>query len=275
MSAPTATSNLPAIEMRGVAAGMMRDPGSVAVEEINWSVAPGDFWVVAGAQGSGKSDFLMMAGGLVAPVRGAYHFFGEGMPIFEDANLAERLRLGFVFDGGQLFNHLTVFENIALPLRYHRNLSAAEAETGVRQMLEWTGLEPWADSTPGAMGRNWRKRAGLARALMLKPEVLLLDNPLTGLDFRQANWWQNFLEQLNQGCLLTEGRPVTLVVTAEDLRPWRNRERRFAVLKGKRLVVLGNWAQVEAASAELVHELMVPESPGLTAQGDSGTVRQK
>ena len=131
MSVSTATSNLPAIEMRGAAAGIMTDPGSVAVEEINWSVASGDFWVVAGLQGSGKSDFLMMTGGLVAPVQGTYHFFGEEMPIFEDAKLAERLRLGFVFDGGQLFNHLTVLENVALPLRYHRNLSDSEAEAEV------------------------------------------------------------------------------------------------------------------------------------------------
>jgi ABC-type transporter Mla maintaining outer membrane lipid asymmetry ATPase subunit MlaF len=125
------------------------------------------------------------------------------------------------------------------------------------------------------MGRNWRKRVGLARALMLKPEVLLLDNPLTGLDLRHANWWLNFLEQLNKGCDFMGGRAVTLVVTAEDLRPWRNRARQFAVLKNKRLVVLGNWAQVEAASAEMVHELMIPESRSLTAQEESGTVQQK
>ena len=274
MSVSTATSNLPAIEMRGVAAGTMRDPGSVAVEEVNWSVASGDFWVVAGLQGPGKSDFLMMAGGLVAPAQGLYHFFGEEMPIFEDADLPERLRLGFVFDGGQLFNHLTVFENVALPLRYHRNSSEAEAEIEVRQMLGRTGLEPWADSTPAALGRNWRKRVGLARALILKPEVLLLDNPLTGLDLRHLNWWLKFLEQLNTSCDFMEGRPVTLVVTAEDLRSWRNRARQFAILKNKRLVVLGNWTQVEAASAEMVHELMVPEPRSWTAEDDSGADQQ-
>jgi ABC-type transporter Mla maintaining outer membrane lipid asymmetry ATPase subunit MlaF len=122
-------------------------------------------------------------------------------------------------------------------------------------MLEQTELMPWADNTPGAIARNWRKRAGLARALVLKPEVLLLDNPLGGLDSRHRAWWLNFLGQVSKGCELTDGRPVTLVVTTDDFRPWRNCARQFAVLKNKRLVVLGSWEQLEAANDELVREL--------------------
>ena len=64
--------------MRGVAVGAMRDPDAVVVEDVNWTVAPGDFWVVGGLQGSGKSDFLMMAGGLMAPAAGAYWFLRRG-----------------------------------------------------------------------------------------------------------------------------------------------------------------------------------------------------
>ena len=71
------------------------------------------------------------------------------MPLFEEARLKERLRLGLVFDGGQLFNHLTVAENIALPLRYHHNLSRAAAATAVGELLERTELTPWAESAPG------------------------------------------------------------------------------------------------------------------------------
>src|SRR6185437_3067110 len=67
--------------------------------------------------------FLMLTGGMMAPVSGTYCFLGEEMPIFEDHRLADRLRLGFVFETGQLFNHLTVSENLSLPLLYHRNLS--------------------------------------------------------------------------------------------------------------------------------------------------------
>lgn len=246
--------------MEGVAVGSMRDPDALVAEGIDWTVAPGDYWVVAGLQGSGKSDFLMMAGSLMAPRRGSYRFFGQEMPIFEEARLKERLRLGLVFDGGQLFNQLTVVENIALPLRYHQNLTAGEAEAAMHELLETLELGPWAERAAGTLGRSWQKRAGLARALALKPEVLLVDNPLGGLDLRQANWWLAFLEQLSEGHSLTQGRPVTLVVTTADMRPWQGRARQFAILRNQRFAVLGDWSQLEAASEELRHELLTEKT---------------
>jgi len=189
------------------------------------------------------------------PAHGLYRLFGEPMPIFEEARLQKRLCLGLVFDGGQLFNHLTVSENVSLPLRYHQNLTKAAVEAQVQAILEALDLGPWADSTPGAIGRNWQKRVGLARALALRPEVLLIDSPLTGLDLRHISWWLSFLDQLSKGHHVLEGRPLTLVVTTADLRPWKGRARQFAILKNKRLSVLGTWAQLEAASEELLHEV--------------------
>jgi ABC-type transporter Mla maintaining outer membrane lipid asymmetry ATPase subunit MlaF len=156
-----------------------------------------------------------------------------------------------------------VRENIALPLRYHRNLTAAGAEAEVQSMLDATELTPFADSTPGGIGRNWRKRAGLARALMLRPELLLVDNPLAGLDLRHANWWLGFLGQLSRGQGVLEGRPLTLVVTTADFRPWKDRARQFALLEKQRFRILGAWAQLEAAGPELVHELLTTESPNV------------
>src|SRR5206468_2235735 len=109
---------------------------------------------------------------------------GQEMPLFDEADLPMRLQLGLVFEEGQLFHPLTIAENVALPLRYHRNLSEPEAEAEVGQLLELVELTPWAHSTPGAVGRNWHRRAGLARALILRPRVLLVDNPLAGLDLK-------------------------------------------------------------------------------------------
>src|SRR5215831_5350472 len=123
MTATPHTSTQLAIDMRGVSVGSMRDLSTIAVENVNWSVKQGDWWVVSGLQGSGKSDFLMFTGGMMAPAAGSYCFLGEEMPIFEDHRLKDRLKLGFVFESGQLFNHLTIAENISLPLRYHSNLS--------------------------------------------------------------------------------------------------------------------------------------------------------
>ena len=253
---PTVRAGVPAIEMTGVAVSALRDPDTMVAGGINWTVNAGDYWVVAGPHGSGKSDFLMLTGGLMAPRQGQYRFLGEEMPIFEESRLKERLRLGLVFDGGQLFNHLTVAENVALPLRYHHNLSQTDATTAVSELLECTELAPWGQSMPGTLGRGWQKRAGLARALALKPEVLLVDNPLAGLDPRQVHWCLGFLDQLSKGHSLTAGRPVTLVVTTGDFRPWKCHARQFAVLRNRGFVVLGAWEQLERASEDMERELL-------------------
>src|SRR5438093_11456193 len=114
--------------MRGIAVSSMRDAETITVEEVDWNVAPGDFWAIGGLHGSGRSDLLMMAGGLMGPAGGSYSFFGNEMPIFEGELLPQRLRLGFVFNDGNLLNQLTVAQNVALPLRYHRDLKGEESD---------------------------------------------------------------------------------------------------------------------------------------------------
>jgi ABC-type transporter Mla maintaining outer membrane lipid asymmetry ATPase subunit MlaF len=253
---PPAQAGVPAIEMTGVAVGALREPDTTVAEGINWTVNAGDYWVVAGLHGAGKSDFLMLTGGLMAPQQGRYRFFGEDMPIFEETRLDERLRLGLVFESGRLFNHLTVAENVALPLRYHDKLSRSEAAAAVSELLECTELAPWAESTPGTLGHSWQKRAGLARALALKPEVLLVDNPLGGLDPRHVEWWLGFLDQLSKGHSVTQGRPVTLVVTTADYRPWKGHARQFAILRSHGFAVLRAWEELGIASGEQERELL-------------------
>ena len=256
MSETPANVSAPAITMRGVAAGTNTNPAVTVATEVDWTVNPGEFWVVAGPQHSGKTDFLMMVGGLTAPTAGEYHFLGEPMPIFEEARLARRLKLGFVFDGGQLLNHLTVAENIALPLRYHLDLAPDEMAARVHALLEFTELQPWANSTPGNVGRSLQQRAGLARALALTPEVLLLDSPLTGLDAPHTHLWLHALDELSRGHPLLTGKPLTLVATADDLRPWRGHAKHFACLADQRLLVLGDWAAAESSREKAVRDLL-------------------
>ena len=259
MESPEAKASESVILMRDVAVSSMQDPSATILTGINWQAHAADFWVIAGLQGEGKSDFMMMAAGLMPPQAGEYLLFGTPMPIFDEERLPVRLRLGLLFETGQLLNHLTVRENLALPVRYHRNLSKAEAEPGVQAMLEVMELGPWADTTPGALGRNWQKRVGLARALMLKPEVLLIDSPLAGLDLRHASWWLNFLDRLSKPGNFVRAEALTLVVTTADLRPWLDLGRQFAILKDKRLTVLGDRAQLESATDELMADLLLPE----------------
>jgi ABC-type transporter Mla maintaining outer membrane lipid asymmetry ATPase subunit MlaF len=244
------------IEMRGAKVCSMRDTQLTALENVDWTVATGEFWVVAGQEQSGKSDLMMMTAGLMPSAKGSCKLFGIETQSFGESELADRLRVGFVFENGQLFNRLTIAENVALPLQYHKDLTPGAAEEKARALLELMELKPLADVTPSNVGSSWLKRAALARALMLQPELLLLDNPLDGLGAHHAKWWLNFLDQLWRGHESFGGKPMTIVATAEDLRAWQSPQRKFALLHDKKFTTLGAWNEVETANHSVVKELL-------------------
>jgi ABC-type transporter Mla maintaining outer membrane lipid asymmetry ATPase subunit MlaF len=257
MATTFADPSVPALEMRDVSVTTLRDAREIVIEGVNWTVAAGDFWAVAGLLRSGKSDLMALAAGITRPALGSCRLFGKELVAgFEHERLALRLRIGLVFDGGRLLHHLTLAENIALPLRYHFNDGGAPIDQRIRALLELTGLEPWADQHPADVNRNWQQRIGLARALALKPEVLLLDNPLTGLDPRDAAWWLEIVDVLAAGHTIVDGKPLTLVVTGDDLRPWRNRARQFAILKNRQFIPLGTRGDLAGHAEPLLQDLL-------------------
>jgi len=246
------------IEMIDVTIGTTSVVESIAVEGIDWSIAPGDYWVVGGPPGSGKSDLLATMAGLYRPLEGTLRLFGHDIAeLGEDDFLAARLRIGLVFEnGGRSFNHLTVAENAALPLRYHHNGQTVETGKRVKTILEAIGLAPFANAIPGQLNHAWRQRVGLARALATCPEVVLLDNPLAGLGPQESRWWGEFLAQLSSGHEVMEGRPTTLVVACHDLRPWTDQGKQFALLKQKRWAPIGGRAELTCSNDPLLRELL-------------------
>ena len=260
---PTAPAQ-PVLEMRAVTVSAMRDASFVVVDHVDWAVAAGDFWVVGGPQHSGKTDLMFVAAGVLPPAAGSCKLFGLETRSFSEAELPKRLRVGFVAEGGQLFNRMTVAENVALPLRYHKNLSFADAAPGVKALLELMELSPLADVTPAHVPANWRHRAALARALIMKPDLLLLDNPLNGLAPRHQSWWIHFLDQLGRGHEFFGGRPMTIAATADDFHPWRDARRQFAALHDRQFIPLGTWKQVESCDDPAVRELLGPALEPIT-----------
>ncbi len=250
------TFNPAVIEMLGADITALRDASFTVVENVEWTVQPGEFWVVAGQQHSGKIHLLLHAAGLMMPARGMCRLFGCDTREFDEEQIAERLRVGIVFADGRLFNQLSIAENVALPLRYHKNLAEAEAARAVELLLELLELTPFANSTPGSLASSWRQRAALARALVLKPELLLLDNPLGGLGVRPRQWLLKFLEQLATGHEFFGGCPMTIVVTTDDLRAWQHPKRKFAVLHEGNFSGLGAWNGEDFARSPAVKELL-------------------
>jgi ABC-type transporter Mla maintaining outer membrane lipid asymmetry ATPase subunit MlaF len=261
-SSPTAvaaSAEAPALEMTGVSVGSRRDPEHVVLEGVNWRVAAGEFWAIGGLHTTGKTDFMFLTAGLLRPVAGTYQAFGQDLfQGAEEERLLTQQRLGLVFDGGQLLHHLTVAENVALPLCYHQDATLEDVEVRVAALLRFTGLEEWAARTPVGVPRNLQQRAGLARAIALDPDVLLVDSPLVGVDPREAAWWVDTLGGLAVGHPLLGEQRITVVVSGDDLRPWRGRADRFAVLRGRRFVPLGT-EEVHAPGGEAWHELLEPE----------------
>ena len=235
------------LEMTDLSISRLNDPGALVLAEVNWSVAAGDYWFVAGRHHSGKTDFLMTAAGLMPPRAGAFRILGKDREQRDEFTDARR-RVGLVFDGGQLLGHLTVAENIALPISYHRNCPVEETAHELAALLDLADLSHLANRKPASIGRNWRQRTGLARALALKPEVLLVDSPLSALDPLDVAWWLDILDELSAGHPWMDRRPVTLIVTGADLRPWQKRAHQFALIKNQRLLSMRD------ADGERLHE---------------------
>lgn len=200
---------------------------------INWKVLPGEYWVIGGPHGSGKTDLLMTAAGLRRPAAGSVRIFGCDFSNAPETELMrQRARVGFVFKGGgRMFNELTVAENVALALCYHHNWSAEQARADVEAALEATELTAMAGETAQTLGADWQQRVGLARALALKPEVMFLDEPAAGLEARHRQWWRDFLARLS-------GQKVTLIATTNDFTPWHKGNHRYALVQNNRWRVL-------------------------------------
>jgi phospholipid/cholesterol/gamma-HCH transport system ATP-binding protein len=221
------------------------------VKQVNWSVMHGDFWVIGAQPGAGKTDLLCTAAGLQKPMRGTQILFGknvEEMP--EDELVKARLRIAMVFTNGRLFNGLTTAQNIALPLSYHQELAEADLAERVSEALKMTGLTAWQNKRPDQITRNLHQRIGLARALALRPEILLVDNPLGGVDPRQGRWWLDFLCEIR--------KDTTIVVTTDDFRAWMDVGTSFALLNERRMETIGGREEIRESKDALVRELLTP-----------------
>ncbi len=249
------------LEMREVTVPSRRDAEKPSLERVNWSVREGEFWVAGGLQGAGKSDLVFMLAGITKPLRGSYMLFGQDMgQHFGDKFLPSRLRVGMVFDDARLLNHLTFADNIALPFRYHENLHAVDADSWVEALLKATDIVQFAHNTPSMVARHWRRRAALARALALRPEVLFLENPLRGLDWRHTAWWIDFVRALWQGHDLMRGKPMTIVASTDEFRPWGKSGAQFATLNESKFEMTGNVVPAD--------ELPMEDSGVLAAQSE-------
>ncbi|WP_181802800.1 ABC transporter ATP-binding protein [Streptomyces shenzhenensis] len=159
------------------------DTAVTALADVRLTVAPGEFVAVVGPSGSGKSSLLAVAGGLQRPTSGTVHIAGTELTALSDKErtAARRHHIGFVFQQSNLLASLTVREQLLLPLHIDGRLDAA-GRTRADELIEAVGLSHRAGARPHQLSGGERQRAGLARALMTSPAVLLVDEPTSALD---------------------------------------------------------------------------------------------
>jgi phospholipid/cholesterol/gamma-HCH transport system ATP-binding protein len=157
--------------------------GRTVLDGINLEVYPGETMVIMGGSGCGKSTLLRCIIGSMKPEGGHIELFGQSIYGLRERQLDDvKKKFGILFQSGALFNSMTIAENVALPLQEHTTLGQEIIDIQVKIKLEQVGLREHADKYPSQISGGMKKRAGLARALALDPQILFYDEPSAGLD---------------------------------------------------------------------------------------------
>jgi phospholipid/cholesterol/gamma-HCH transport system ATP-binding protein len=229
----------------------------------------GKISVILGGSGSGKTTVLRLIGGLVHPQRGCIVVAGHDISQLSETQMyVVRAKLGMMFQGGALLDSLTIFDNLAFPLREHTRMGEAEIVAEVHANLAAVGLSGVDDLLPGQLSGGMIKRAALARAIITHPEILLVDEPFSGLDPISVKRIEALLHRINRE------RHITMLVSSHHI-PSTMRMADQVVLLLPEGPVAGSPAELQRSADPRVagflneerEEEPRPETPGAMHEG--------
>jgi phospholipid/cholesterol/gamma-HCH transport system ATP-binding protein len=219
---------------------------------ITLHVEQGETLAVLGCSGTGKSVLLRLIIGLAKPDSGSIQIQGQNISGLSDDELGVvRKKMGFLFQHAALYDSLTVAENVAFPLEHHRRgMSKTERSDRVRQLLAEVGMESSLDKMPSDISGGMQKRVGLARALAVGPEILLLDEPTAGLDPISSREIDDLILKLQ-----VEHHMASIVVT-HDLHSAKTISNRIALLNHGSVVIEGTFENLQQSKIGFVMEFL-------------------
>jgi len=223
---------------------------------ITFDVKRGETLVILGGSGSGKSTLLRALVGLEKPSSGEIWIKGKNIAAISEQEMEEiRKKIGMSFQGGALFGSMTVGENVALPLREHTKLEDSTIEIMLRLKLEQVGLEGFEYYMPSQLSGGMKKRAAVARAMAMDPEILFFDEPSAGLDPIIAAGIDHLILELKQAFRMT-----IVVVTHELASAYLIADRMVLIDKGH-VVAMGTTAEMRGSTQPRVRQFLdrVPE----------------
>ncbi len=219
---------------------------------ISLTVARGETLAVLGRSGTGKSVLLRLIIGLEKPDSGSVHIHDQDITGLNLDRLGEiRMKMGSLFQHAALYDSLTVEQNVAFPLQHHKKeMSKSEQTDRVKQLLAEVGMEGHLDKMPSDLSGGMQKRVGLARALALEPDILLLDEPTAGLDPISAGEIDDLVLKLQK-----EHHMASIVVT-HDLHSAKTIADRLALLNEGNVVIEGSFEELQKSDIEFVREFL-------------------
>ncbi len=219
--------------------------------DVTLTIPAGEICVMLGPSGTGKSVFLKTLIGLLKPDRGHIHIEGVDIATCSERELYEVRKLfGVLFQDGAMFGSMNLFDNVAFPLREHTRRSESEIRTIVMEKMEMVGLVGAERKLPGEISGGMRKRAGLARALVMEPEILLVDEPDSGLDpVRTAFLNQLFID-------LNEASQQTFLIVTHDINTARTVPDNIGLLYHRHLAMFGPREMLLSSDEPVVRQFL-------------------
>lgn len=254
--APPAGDAAPVIRVTDVHYGL---GGATPVfSGLNLAAASGQITAVLGPSGTGKTTLLRLLMGMIRPQSGSVEVFGQQVPTLARAPLYRlRRRVGMLFQNGALLTDLTVFENVAFPLREHTKLPESLLRRLVLMKLQAVGLRGAAELMPAELSGGMARRVALARAIVMDPELLIYDEPFVGLDPISMGMVLRLIQALN------ESLGITSIVVTHDVQEISRIAHYSYLLAGGCVVAEGSPAQLHADQAPVVQQFMngLPDGP--------------